>query len=295
MKQVRVVMFLVALVLPWSGAAMAQDATSLHTAATNKCLNADEDPIFKTGNTAKASLLGFWPYFPKKDSNWWNGIVVGNTSETDTIGKDELCLVGVTADGEEVASWYSQPIYPQHSKAFLKESISSSEEWEESVYMGVYAKNANDKPEAFAFGLLGSKTGAGAAGAEFVPEDVNTITDNAADSLYFAYMPGGKWWSAIVLVNFFPDDAEVDVEIVHSDGTVKEVKEVKVGKGSMLALTPAVLNELADDEDDPTKWDESKTAYVSVTGAAGLAGWAQFGNGKSSVGYVGGIKQAPAD
>jgi hypothetical protein len=286
MKRTMVVMFLLALLLAWGGTAMAQGvAVSLDAAAVEKCLDADEAEIFGAGEAA-GNLIGIWPYYPKKASNWWNGIVVGNTSDTDTIAKNDLCFVGVTAEGEGVAALYAQPIYPQHAKALLKEDISSAEEWEESVYMGVYSQNA-DAINAFGFGLLGSKNDAGAAGAEFV--DGNAIT-GAADSLYFAYLPGGKWWSAIVLVNMAEDDADVTVEIVHSDGTVKEVDELELKAGNMLALTPAVLNELADDEDDPTKWDETKTAYVKVTSTEpNLAGWAQFGNGKASVGYVGGI------
>jgi hypothetical protein len=288
MKRTMVVMFLLALLLAWGGTAMAQgEAETLHAAAFANCVDADGDEVFLDADNAGANLVGIWPYFPKKASNWWNGIVVGNTDAEDTIAKNDLCLVGVTAEGTGVAAWYNQPIYPQHSKAFLKESISTDEEWEESVYMGVYSKN-EAAINAFGFGLLGSKNDAGAAGAEFV--DGNAITEAAADSLYFAYLPGGKWWSAIVLVNMAADDAEVTVEIVHSDGTVKEVDELELKSGNMLALTPAVLNELADDDDDPTKWDETKTAYVKVTSTQpNLAGWAQFGNGKASVGYVGGI------
>jgi hypothetical protein len=303
MKQSIIALIFVALLSTWAGMAFAAPAesraSSLNAAAEGKCLTADGKPVYAE-DKAGEHLIGFWPYYPQFTSNWWNGIVVGNISAVQTILKDTLCLVGVTEGGESVAKWHDQPIYPQQSTAFLKEDISSDENWKESLYFGVYAKNKQDDDPTYAFGLLGSKSGGGAVGAEFLGEDGIT-TDNAEDSsLNFAYLPGGKWWAAIVLVNFcMTNDAVLDVEVVHADGTAKKVTgKVKIKKGQMLVLTPEKLNALADDEDDPVKWDSKKTAYVKVTfneedeSDKKISGWAQFGNGKGSVGYFGEKVQA---
>jgi hypothetical protein len=273
MKRTMVVMFLLALLLAWGGTAMAEPDVMEDNVGE---LCGEEYDVGEGG-----TYLGMWPYFPAQSSNWWNGVVIGNTSDTDTIAEDTLCFVGVDADGESYGAEYGQRIYPQHVKAFLKETIDTDEEgWENSLYLGVYASNAADDVEDvfFGFGMLGSKNDAGVVGGNFVDRLVQE-----AEELAFNYMPGNKWASAIVVINATEDDVDDAVVTVVQDGNVETFDELEIGAGEMAVLTPTILNALAED----TVWDESKTAYITVASDdAALYGWAQFGNGKGTVGYL---------
>jgi hypothetical protein len=303
MKRTMLVLFLMALFLAWGGSAVAQP-NYMYGAAAEKC---DDGDMFTDSGDAANNRIAFWPYFPSSESNWWNGVVMANRSDEETILKDTLCIVGVTADGDKVAVIYDQPIYPQNMTSFLKEDL-SGDEWKESLYIGVFAKNkdgnGNPGENLYGFGLLGSKSGGGAVGGMFTDttwnityQQVGDNPENSDDELFFGYLPGNPWWSAVVLSNTGYEDVTFTVTVVHADGTEKVVEDVAIDAGETLVLTPTKLNEIADDDDDPVKWEAGQTVNIAITdgespsGWGEIMGWAQFGNGKGSVGYFGIIKR----
>jgi hypothetical protein len=272
----RIVGLVLALALLCAGGvpAMAADAPgSVMTSAAEDCWD-HNDQVF----------MGMWPYYPKSTSNWWNAVVLNNISEEGTIAKDTLCFVGVTETGKTVATLYGQPIYPANVHAFLKEKISTDANWKDALYFGVFLEDDDlvGFETLFMLGMLGSKSDAGAVGWKFLGED-----DDPAEKLAYTYLPGGKWWSSAIVVNTRNSTTRVKV-IVVQDGLASEVENVDIAAGSSLLLTPQTLNTLAGEQ----VWDEKTTAYMRVEVTSSLAdkdvlyGWAQYGNGKSSVGYV---------
>lgn len=281
MKRTMIVMFALAMLLAWTGSAMAQFHYLDETAERN-CHPTDREAWFN-GSDATTNLLAVFPYFAAVEDGFWSGMAVINKDEAYTIQPNTLCVVAY--DGRNgAAKRIGSPVYPRNMFVTLVDQVGTEEVWENRVYVGLYAKN---KAKLVAEGVNYAGFGMMGNGAEGQGYFTKPLGDTDGGTLEFDYVTeGAPWWRGLAIVNKSDQRQYVKITVFQGDTSASTVVEIERGE---------IWTGLVDDIDGV---DATKRAFIvveevlnrdgDVKGAKddALMGFAMFGNGNEALGYL---------
>lgn len=285
MKRTMVVMFALALLVGFSGSAMATGPApgnnALLKAAKDNC-KIGSTPMFASESLASDNQLLVMPYATAADpDDFRTGIALINKGQLDqdNILANSLCLVGVKKDGTAVSKLFGSRIV---SGAIVTEVVDLiGDNWNNDMIIGVYQnQNAGVNDKLNGFYIIGD--GTQAQGAFALTGNVN-----GTDEVMFDYVPGAPFAGGVAIFNNNANvDAKLVVDVTYSDGTTLELSgadRITVERGRM------ILNTFENMIDG---FDTSKAAQIKFTNNASgdgtdksLFAFTFFGDGAQAYGY----------
>jgi hypothetical protein len=275
--------------LAWGGTAMAQTNFEALDKAAEEC---DDDVTYE-------GPVALFPYFADESTGFVGGFAVINTDEETTIPANELCFVGVDADGDVLAKKHASAIYPSNMATMAVSGLGTG--WDAQLYMGLYAKNkeAAVLQKVEGFGMIGDGTqGQGYFAVETIDNDGDVQA--ADEQLLFNYFPGDGWARGLAVVNTTNTDVVVEF-VAYEEGGNQETVTAELDAGAMLSTTADTL--FVDDDGEAllnpnTRVRIVATAYEDDDLTAGeevaaLYGFAMFGDGSMAQGYLAPGQVAP--
>lgn len=295
MKRTAIVVFALTMLLAWSVTAMSLPAPDefyyLDQNAERYCHPTDRELWFDQGQ-AEPNRIAVFPYFAAVEDGFWSGMALVNKSEDYTIQPNTLCIVAY--DGRDGAvKRVSGPVYPRNMFVTLVDELGADEVWENRVYVGVYARNADALKKAEALGNQAENAiekfagfammGNGAEGQGYF------VNNRKSWQLEFNYVTeGSPWWRGLAIVNVTDESEFVKISVFQGDTATSEVVEIRRGE---------IWTGLVDDMEGV---DAGKRAFIVAEEVANrdgdakapgarnnaLMGFAMFGNGNEALGYL---------